>query len=122
LLTIGDRKFIYSTFVRSDQEVANAWFEILCEGNCTLMLRRYIKYRVSDGDDDPSNDQLYKLEEYYTKFGDGPVERLYISKKLVLESLPDHEDDISTYIKSEKLKLKERPDMIRLIAYYNSLD
>ena len=121
-LKIGDHKFIYSTYVRSDQEVSNTWFEVLCEGGCTLLLRRYIKYRVTDGDDDHSDDQLYRLEEYYTMKEKGSPERLFESKKSVMKALEDHEDELMALLKSEKLRLKERNDLIELFAYYNAMD
>ena len=119
---IGDRKFIYSSFVRSTYEVSNTWFEVLCEGDCVLLLRRYIKYRVTDGDDDHSNDQLYKLEEYYTRRGEEVGERMYLSKKSVLSQLKNHRGQVNDFLKSEKLKLKERDDLVKLFAYYNTLD
>lgn len=119
---IGDRKFIYSSFVRSNYEVSNSWFEVLCEGDCALLLRRYIKYRVIDGDDDDSNDQLYKLDEYYTRKDKAGAERLYISKKSVLAAMQEHETEVCSFIKQEKLKLKDQKDLVMLFAYYNTLE
>lgn len=122
ILQLGEHKFVYSTFFRSDREVSTTWFEVLCEGDCQLLLRRYIKYRVSDGDDDPGNDRLYRLEEYYTCRGDGPPDRLYVSKKHVLDSFQNHQAEMCDFLKSKKLKVKERSDLVRLFAYYNALD
>ena len=120
ILQMGEQKFVYSTFVRSNREVSNTWFEVLCEGNCQLLLRRYIKYRVSDGDDDPNNDKLYRLEEYYTCRGEGPLNRLYITKKDILAVFMNREAEMCDYAKLKKLKVKERTDLVRLFAYYNS--
>ncbi len=120
ILQMGEHKFVYSTFVRSNREVSTTWFEILCEGDCQLLLRRYIKYRVSDEDDDPDNDKLYRLEEYYTCRGDGPPDRLYISKKTILAAFQNREAEMCDYLKSKKLKVKERSDLVKLFAYYNS--
>ncbi len=120
-LLIGEQKFIHTTFVRDDGEVANSWFEVLCEGNCDLLLRRYIKYRVTDGDGDLSNDQLYKLEEYYTRKDGGAVERLQLSKKAILSMLTDHRAEAERFIKVEHLKLKDREDLMKLYSYYNGL-
>jgi len=118
---IEESRFIYSTFVRNDFEVSNSWFEVLSDGNYELLLRRYIKYRVTDGDDDHSNDQLYKLEEYYTRDEDGDPERLYVSKKSLLEAMKDHDEEVEAFMKAEKIKLKEQKDLVKLFAYYNSL-
>jgi len=121
-LNIGDSKFIYSIFFRSNMEVSNTWFEVLCEGNCSLLIRRFIKYRVTDGDEDHSDDQLYKLEQYYTMEDGEAPERLLISKKVILETFKDHKDEVSAFMKSERIKLKEQKDLKELFAFYNSLD
>ena len=120
---IGEQKFIYSNYIRIDHEVSNAWFEVLNEGSCDLLLRRYIKYRVDrDGDDDPSNDQLYKVDEYYMRNEDGSVKRIFMTEKSLLEALNKHETEVSRYIKDEKLKFKQEDDLRKLFAYYNSLE
>jgi len=120
-LFIGDQKFIHTTYVREDGEVADGWFEVLCEGNCDLLLRHYIKYRVADGDGDPANDQLYKLEEYYTRRDGGTLERLKLSKKDILAMLKEHREELEDYIKKEHLKLRDREDLVKLYSYYNGL-
>jgi hypothetical protein len=119
---IGDSKFVFSSFLRNDYEVASTWFEVLCEGECDLLLRRYIKYRVTDGDDDHSNDQLYKLEEYYTRTKDEKGKRLYTSKKDIPLVLLEHQGELSIYVKENKLNLKEQDDLVKLFEYYNNLE
>ena len=122
MLMIGESKFVYSSFVRYTGEVSNTWFEVLSEGNCSLLLRRFIKYRVSDGDDDITNDKLYRLEEYFVTIGDGELQRLYADKKSVIKTLQDHETEIAQYIKSNRLKMQYRPHLLELIGYYNTLE
>jgi hypothetical protein len=121
-LQLGEQKFIYTTFVRGDQEVSNSWFEILCEGDCQLLLRRYIKYRVTDGDDDPTNDQLYRRDDYYSRTDGGALKEIFQTKESVFGLMKDHEKLVKDYMKSEKLKLTDRQDLVQLFAYYNSLD
>jgi len=118
---IGDNKFIFSSYLRNDLEVANTWFEVLCEGECDLLLRHYIKYRIEDGDDDPSNDQMYRLEAYYSRKNDESGERLNPSKKDIPLVLLDHQEELSAYLKENKLNLKDQEDLVKLFAYYNSL-
>lgn len=119
---IGESKFIFSNFLRNDYEVAGTWFEVLCEGECDLLLRRYIKYRVTDGDDEHSDDQLYMLEEYYTRTKDESGKRLYTSKKDIPLVLLGHQEELSVYLKENKLNLKEKDDLVKLFNYYNSLE
>lgn len=121
-LKIDGRKFVYTTFMRESGEVAASWFEVLCDGDCCLLLRRYIKYRMTDGDDDHTNDQLYKLDEYYAQKGSDCAERLNLSRKEILRAMKDHREEVEDFIKSERLKLRHEEDLVRLVAYYNSLD
>ncbi|HSG68291.1 MAG TPA: hypothetical protein VK994_06255, partial [Bacteroidales bacterium] len=121
-IRIADSRFVYCNYMRSDGELASSWFELLCKGNCSLMLRRYIKYRVTDGDEDHSNDLLYRIQEYYSCTGNNVLERLYLSKKDLMEKLKDHEREVAEYIKSERLNLKDHEDLVRIVDYYNNLD
>lgn len=123
MLKMGDRKFVYISYIRGDYEVANSWFELLDEGNINLLLRRYIKYQViDDDDDDPSNDKLYKVREYYVMRKGMEVERMPLSKDAIKKVLADHETEVCDYLKAEKLKFKVQDDLVKLFAYYNSLD
>jgi hypothetical protein len=119
---IGESKFIFLPYIRADRELSHSWFEVLCEGECALFLRRYIKFRKTDGDDDHSNDQLYRFQEFYTRKADKPLQRLYMSKDAVLEMLSDHKAEITSYMKSNKLKPKREEDLLQIIKYYNTLD
>jgi len=119
---IGDKKFIFSSFLRNDLEVANTWFEVLCEGECDLLLRHYIKYRIEDGDDDPTNDQMFKLEAYYSRKNNESGERLSPTRKDIPLVLLDHQVELDTYIKENKLNLKMHDDLVKLFTFYNSLD
>jgi len=122
MLNIGENKYVYSSFVRGDQEVANTWFEVLCEGEYSLFIRRFIKYRVTDGDDDISNDQLYRQQEYYTRKGENKLERFYASKKILKETFTDHGEEVTAFLKKENIKLKEEGDLVKVFAYYNTLE
>jgi hypothetical protein len=119
---IGDRKFIFSSYLRNDLEVANTWFEVLCEGECDLLLRHYIKYRLADGDDDPTNDQMYKMEAYYSRKKDESGMRLSPTRKDIPLVLLDHQEELAAYLKENKLNLKDQDDLVKLFTYYNSLD
>lgn len=121
MVQVGDKRFRYCAFTRDNGEHSVCWFECLAEGKCSLFLRRFIKYRLADGDGNPSNDQLYRLEEYYTCHGEGSLEHLYLSKKEVLSSLGDHQKMLKSYIKEENIRVKDQDDLVELFSYYNDL-
>lgn len=122
MLSMGERSFVYSSYVRGDYEVANSWFEIITDGKCKLLLRRYIKYHVLDEDGDVSNDKLYRVKEFYVQHDGGKLERLPLSKEAVKKALADHEKEVCDYMKAEKLKIKDQADLAKLFAYYNTLN
>lgn len=121
-VVIGETKFIYRPYVRGDGEHAYTWFEVLNEGNCKLVLRRFIKYRKTYDDNDPSNDQLYRLQEYYCKCANEPYERVHLSRQSVNDVLPRHEAELNKFMKTNKIRLKSGDDLIRVFVYYNGLD
>ncbi len=121
-LMMGDQKFVYSSFSRSDYEVSDSWFEVLEEGNCDLLAPRYIKYYVGTTDNDPSNEKMYKVKELYVRHEDGKIQRLLLSKDAVKETLSDHEQEVCDYMKAKKLKIKNPDELVKIFAYYNTLD
>jgi hypothetical protein len=62
------------------------------------------------------------LEEYYTRTKDEKGKRLYTSKKDIPLVLLEHQEELSAYLKENKLNLKEQDDLVELFEYYNSLD
>jgi hypothetical protein len=121
MLETDGRRFVFCDFERPGYRAAGGWFELLSGDRCRLLLRRYIKYRIDDGDGDPSNDKLYRLEDYYVDMGEPPATLLHPGKKAVLEMFPSGRDKIESFMKQEKLRLRERADLVRLFDYYNSL-
>ncbi len=57
----------------------------------------------------------YYLEENET------ILELPMNKKDLLSSFSDKEEELKTYIKKEKIRLKKEEDLMRLVAKYNSL-
>lgn len=62
-----------------------------------------------------------KYDLYFLKKGDNILYKAKKSKKQVLEAFPDQESEISSFIKSNKLDLKEDESLVKLLEYYDSL-
>lgn len=120
-MQVGGQEFRYCTFMRESGELSAGWFESLAEGECSLFLRYFIKYRVADGDGDPTNDQLYRLQEYYTCRGENSLTHLHVSKKSVLSKLGEHQKLLKSFMKKENIRVKDRDDLVELFAFYNDL-
>ena len=62
-----------------------------------------------------------KSDLYFSRRNDVKFYRVKKSKKHILEAFPGVEDEISSYIKAEKLNLKVEEDLVKLLKYYDSL-
>lgn len=58
---------------------------------------------------------------YFAKQNDTKIYKAKKSKKQMLGAFPDMEDQLSSYIKAEKLDLKDENDVVKLLKYYDSL-
>lgn len=57
---------------------------------------------------------------YYYKIGTGEIMKAGTLKNLI-ESLPDHQEEVTSYAKKEKLSTKNAEDLKKLAVYYNGL-
>lgn len=62
-----------------------------------------------------------KYDLYFLKKGDNMLYKAKKSKKQVKEAFPDQASEITSYIKSNKLDLKEDESLVKLMKYYDSL-
>ena len=62
-----------------------------------------------------------KYDLYFMKKGGNMLYKAKKSKKQVIAAFPDHEKEISSYIKSNKLDLKEDSSLVKLLVYYDTL-
>lgn len=58
---------------------------------------------------------------YYLKFEGNGLKKIKLNKKKVLNTFPNHVDELKRFAKKEKLNLSTEPDFIKLVTYYNSL-
>ncbi len=63
-----------------------------------------------------------KSSLYFLKHDDKLIYKVKKSKKQILEAFPDAENEISAFIKAEKLDMKNEEDLVKLLKYYDSLN
>ena len=104
----------------------NGYFRILNEGETLLYLKtskRVPKFSLPDhGYEQFSPTSLTKINNYYIKRKNRPATRIKLSKKEVLYALNDKYNEIRTYIKKNKLKVKSEEEVIEILKYYDSLN
>ena len=62
-----------------------------------------------------------KYDLYFIKAGENMLYKARKSNKLIKEAFPEHEKEISSFLKSNKLDLKEGEALVQLMEYYDTL-
>lgn len=108
----------------SEDKTKSGFFEILTEGKATLLTRYTIKYLEKEKvqpfvDPQPARFDKPK-KEYYLSFGGLPA-KLITTKKSFLELFGSQKDEMDAYISKNKLSIREEGELIKIVAYFNSL-
>ena len=122
-LNVDNKIFIYSDFIDKENEKADSYFQIIEDGENKLLLRRTINYRFKDraGSGSPY-DTFIRQISFYMKKGDSHAELLPHGKKAFVKLFDKNRDEISVFIKINKLNIRNIDDMKKIISYYNSLN
>lgn len=100
-----------------DKQNNSDFYKVLVDGKATLL-----KYYAAEQTDDKlsynsaGSTPLYKYVEYYYLYMDWQMFRLGRNNKKLTRFLSISPD----YIAKKKLNLKNEPDIIKLVKYYNS--
>jgi hypothetical protein len=98
------------------------FFELLEEGKMTLLSREALEYRTYTN---PyyvgSYSRLVLVYKYFFMDDNGKIEEFTGDKRDLLDLMGKNADDVEKYIKTNRLKVDEKYDFAKIIAYYNSL-
>jgi hypothetical protein len=98
------------------------FFELLEEGRMTLLSREALEYRTYTN---PyyvgSYSRLVLVYKYFFMDDNGKIEEFTGDKRDLLDLMGKNADDVEKYIKTNRLKVDEKYDFAKIIAYYNSL-
>ena len=112
--------------IRLEADAAIIFVEVLYNKSSTVYKvyeKDWVKANYEGG---YSADRKYdefvdKYDLYFLKHGENALYKSKKSKKHVIAAFPEHEKEISSFIKSNKLNLKEDQSLIRLLEYYDTL-
>jgi hypothetical protein len=104
------------------------FFEILEEGNITLMAREYVinepnhrfgnpMYRTSRG----SSSRNILTYDYYLLTENGEINKFSEKRKDIYQYFGRNQDLMKDYIKDNKLRVDKQVDLIKIISYYNQV-
>ncbi|TAD96834.1 MAG: hypothetical protein EAZ97_13345 [Bacteroidetes bacterium] len=108
------------------QETKADFYQVLLEGKYSLFVKRGKYVLKADFKGAYSNgifyDEYKPTNIFYVKNAtNDALEEVKNSKKAFLKALPNQEELLKTYIKTEKIDFDKEEDLIKLIRYYNSL-
>ena len=117
-----------STFVYIQPEGTGndkgTYYELLVDGECKLLLKRNTEFLEAEPakpyiDAKPARFQMMK-DTYFLQI-DNALPQSITNMKSIKNVISEKSSDISKYIKKEKISVKEKDDLIKLIKYCNSL-
>ena len=119
---IRDQIFIHTEYVK-DESIDSDYFQVLLDDNCQLLYRRMVKYHkvVDTRSGDEEKEIFVNCCEFYVKKGNEPAQRICLNKKSICCAFVDKEEEVAAFIKTNKLKMKTREDLIKVIEFYNKL-
>jgi hypothetical protein len=101
------------------------YFALLDSGKVMLYSKKVVKFlaeqkgRALDGSDQPA--EFKKVPDvFYVKIGTDDLHEVKNIKSLVA-SFPDKQEELTQFVKKEKISPKKEEEVIKLIQYYNSL-
>lgn len=132
----GVRKFYSLPYSLNSDYDTPIFFEVLTEGdNTALLCREYIatdsrgrnSYGMMGGYGmnpfyGPQSMMGQKLAFKFYFLKNGKIEQYSLKKKDLFEMLPGHDDEISLFMRKNRLDYDKRGDLLRITAYYNELN
>jgi hypothetical protein len=128
----GIRKFYSLPYALNGDYETPIFFEVLTQGeNIALLCREYIATDNRGMNNwgpmsmnpfwGPSMVSGYRLAFNYYFFKNGRLERYSLKKKDLFNMLPGFDNEISLYMRKNRLEHDKRGDLLRITAYYNDL-
>ncbi|WP_339876667.1 hypothetical protein [uncultured Algoriphagus sp.] len=132
----GIRKFFSLPYSLNSDYETPMFFEVLTEGDdLALLCREYVatdsrgmnSYGMMGGYGmnpfySPQSMMGYRLAFKYYFLKNGKIEQYSMKKKDLFEMLPGHDDQISLFMRKNRLDYDKRGDLLRITAYYNELN
>lgn len=132
--TYGGIRYFYSLpySLNGDYEVP-IFFEVLTQGNdIALLCREYIatdsrsigSYGAMGMNPfwGPQTSIGYRLAFNYFFFKDGRIQKYNLKKKDLFDYLSGHDDEMSLFMRKNRLEHDKRGDLLRITSYYNELN
>jgi hypothetical protein len=116
------RQFYALPYTNAAQYRTPIFFELLTEGKLTLLVRESLELRTYSS---PYYIGSYSREvmvyHYFFLDNEGNIAEFKGSKADLLAMMGKKSDDVEKYMKTNRLKIDDKYDFARIVAYYNSI-
>jgi len=129
-ISISNMKFLHGLYVKRSGRrpyLGSAYFQVLSEGKCKLLLRHDVKIKGGGGPLTHSwaggADAFVQYQQLYYQGSEGAeVVHLKKRRKSIRKIFADHSDEVEEFIRRGKINIKDNAGLARVFNYYNSLD
>jgi hypothetical protein len=117
------RQFYSLPFALNGTYKAPVFFELLCEGKLTILVREAIEYRTYNSMYfyGGTYTRLVLVYKYYLLKENGNIEPLTGRKSEWLDLMGGWADDVQKFAKANRLDFDNRYELERILDHYNSL-
>lgn len=116
------RIFFALPYAASGNYLTPVFFELLEEGKMTLLSREALEYRTfSSAFYYGSYTRLVLVYKFFIMDEKGNINEFKGKKNDLLNLMGRKADDVEKYMKVNRLKIEDRVDFTKAVAYYNSL-
>lgn len=120
--TVGQyRQFFSLPYSANGGYRAPIFFELVEEGKITLLTRESFEYRAYSS---PyyygSYTRLVIIYKYFLLDEKGNISQFVVKKSDLFDLMGKRAQDVEDYMKENKLKIDDRYDLAKIVAYYNS--
>lgn len=122
-ITFGDYTMEYIAYVNVKKE-RNGYMLLITKGKASLYIKpevTYLKPSEAKAYEDPKPAKFERNSDAYFIRIDSETARRINKKKDLLETFPDYQSEIETFIKKNKTSANKTDDLKLLVDFYNSL-
>jgi hypothetical protein len=112
--------------IQLEEDKTPVFAQVMYKGESSLYKRYGKEFVRANYEGAYSADRTYdefadKSSLYLSLHNDPALKKLKKSKKQILGLFPEAEDELSAFIKAEKLDMKNEEDLVKLLKYHDSL-
>jgi len=120
---IGKKTFTYTNYIINGKNYFGI-LEQLTKGNCSLYYQHRVNFEEAVNysgykEAKPANFMNIK-GKFFIQIDHNPIINIKNKKHLAMQFI-NHEKEIQKFIKTKKINLKMKEDLIKLVQYYNEL-